>query len=103
MEIYGYKVKINEDDEVDLANGTSPSSNFDYFLEALASIFIVLANDGWTVIFFNHYRAVNAALSICFFVVLLLIGQFILLNLFLAILLQNFDMDSVSEEIQKQQ
>jgi hypothetical protein len=94
MELFAKKVNFNSDGDFDLENGMSPSSNFDNFLEGFASVFIVLANDGWSTIFFDHYRADMAGTSLVFFISLLLIGQFILWNLFLAILLQNFDDDS---------
>jgi len=100
MEMYAEKIKINEFDKFDASAG-SPQSNFDNFMEAFASVFIVLANDGWSPIFFNHYRFANGASSILFFVTLLMFGQFILLNLFLAVMLQNFEEDSVDQELDK--
>ena len=68
-----------------------PDSNFDNFFNAFLSVFIVLANDGWSTIYFNHYRVVGPLSSTFFFVSLVLIGQMILFNLFLAILLKEFD------------
>jgi hypothetical protein len=56
MDMFGYKVKITDDDKVSLKYGSSPASNFNYFLEAFTSVFIVLANDGWSTIYFNHAR-----------------------------------------------
>ena len=57
MELFAYRVAYNIDDNLDLDNGEYPYSNFNTFFEALISVFIVLANDGWTKIFFDHYRA----------------------------------------------
>jgi hypothetical protein len=51
----------------------------------------VIANDGWTPIYFDHYRAAGAVRSTIFFLGLLVLGQWILFNLFLAILLKEFD------------
>jgi hypothetical protein len=56
-----------------------------------------MANDGWATIYFNHYRATGALKSTLFFVTLLIIGQYMMLNLFLAILLQKFDEDSLNQ------
>lgn len=53
-------------------------------------MFIVLANDGWSTIYFNCYRAAGSVEATIFFLSLLLIGQYMLLNLFLTILLSNF-------------
>lgn len=100
MEMYAHTIKINARDEFDLSAG-SPQSNFDNFVEAFASVFIVLANDGWSPIFFNHVRFSNQITTIVFFVSLLMCGQFILLNMFLAVMLQNFEEDSVDQELDK--
>ena len=96
MDLFGFKVRFSDDPVTgesvpDLVNGSFPDSTFNTFIEAFLSVFIVMANDGWTTIYFNHYRSVGAATSTLFFVSLLLIGQYIMLNLFLAILLQRFD------------
>lgn len=87
MELFAHRVKFDDNGGVDVEKGTPPASNFDNFLEAFTSVFIVLGNDGWSTIFFDYYRAYSAPLSLLFFISLLLLGQFILLNLFLAILL----------------
>lgn len=91
MELFGYRVKINADDEIDLVNGTFPDSHFNTFSDAFISVFIVLAIDGWSTIYFNHFRAVSVVASTIYFISLYIIGQCILLNLFLAFLVENFD------------
>jgi len=76
---------------IDLVNGTYPNANFNTFLEAFLSVFQVLANDGWSKIYFNHYRATNAVTACFYFLTFLVVGQYILLKLFLAILIENFE------------
>jgi hypothetical protein len=50
----------------------------------------------------DYWRAVQPPLlALVFFVSFMIIGQYMLFNLFLAILLQNFDEDSVEQELQK--
>ena len=98
MEMFGYKVKFNSEGQVDLKNGKYPNSTFNTFTEGFASVFIILANDGWSTIFFDHYRAIGPIQALIFFLSLLIIGQFILLNLFLAILLQNFDDENLNPQ-----
>jgi len=44
MELFCEKVKFNEDGDYDLA-GESPRANFDNFLNAFTTIFIVLVGD----------------------------------------------------------
>lgn len=102
MELFAFKVRFDDNGNPTDDGGSAPSSNFDDFLEAFTSVFIVLANDGWSTIYFEHYRACGGLISSLFFISLLLIGQFILWNLFLAILLNNFDEDSKDQEVEKE-
>ena len=101
MEIFSYRCKKTPDDKIDLVNGKSPLNNFDTFYEALLTIFVLLTGDQWTSIMLDYYRAVSQPLALIFFVTFMIFGQYMLLNLFLAILLQNFDEDSIDQEMQK--
>jgi hypothetical protein len=76
MELFAYKVKFDSDnDPIPVTqDGTYPDSTFNTFIEALYSVFIVLANDGWSTIYFDHYRAVGGASSTIFFLTLLSFG-----------------------------
>ena len=61
MELFAFKVKFNEEtDKVDLEGGTSPSVNFDSFLNSFSLVFIVLTNDGISDIYYKLYRTVGA-------------------------------------------
>lgn len=67
MELFAYKVKFDNetgkpiqgvDDEIAFnENGSYPDSTFNTFMEAFTSVFIVLANDGWSTVYINHHRA----------------------------------------------
>jgi hypothetical protein len=98
MGIFSWKVRFNpKTNATDLSeNGEYPDSTFNTFLEAFISVFIVLANDGWTKIYINHYRAVDPIASSIFFITLVIIGQYILLNLFISILILNFEHKSLN-------
>ena len=72
-------------------NGESPNVNFDNFLNAFSLVFIVLTNDGTSQIYYNLYRSVSSISSTIYMVLLAMIGEKVILNLFIAILLQNFD------------
>jgi len=84
MEVLSYKVRLNRFDKpvpYFITNNTDvsekfsvPDSNFDTFMNAVTSVFIVLANDGWTTIYFNYYRTVGPVTSSLFFVSLVVIG-----------------------------
>ena len=58
------------------------------------TIFIVLTGENWDGIMYDFTRA-KGTVAIIFFVSFVVIGQMMLLNLFLAILLKNFDESSI--------
>ena len=95
VNLFAYKVKLNSDGlpiPGSEPGGVYPDSNFNNVLEAFLSVFIVLVNDGWSTICFQHTKAArHHAVGYAYFVCLLMLGQFVMLNLFLAILLGNFD------------
>ena len=102
LEVYAYRVKFNlKTNELDLQGSESsfPDSNFNTPLEALLSVFIVLANDGWTKIYFDHARSSDYVGATLFFLSILFIGQFVLLNLFIATLIENFEQLSVRNDL----
>lgn len=100
MELFAYRVKFDSHDKLSLDGEDSkfPQSTFNNFAEAFISVFIVLANDGWTKIYFDHYRATDSVTASFYFLTLLIVGQFILLNLFIAILIENFEQVSVHQD-----
>ena len=69
MELFSATVSFDENDVpllddyrdgVDNIKGTLPDSTFNNFMDAFLTVFIVLTNDGWTTIYFNHARAFRA-------------------------------------------
>lgn len=63
--------------------------NFDTFANSLTSVFILLTNESWNIIMYDHIRAVGMPYSI-FFIFVVIFGNYILLKLFIAILIYNF-------------
>lgn len=53
-------------------------------------IFVLLTTQNWINILVDHIRAMKSFYPIFYFVVVIVVGNFILLNLFLAILIGNF-------------
>jgi hypothetical protein len=51
-----------------------PNWNFNNFLTATLTVFVVLANDGWSVIYFDHYRVTGGFISSIYFLSLIIIG-----------------------------
>ena len=97
MEIYATKEKFYDDDiqaaihDPDYKGDfVTPRANFDFFLYALVVIFIVFIGEDWNSSMYDGYRAGGPG-AYLYFISLFIIGNLILLNLFLAILLQNFE------------
>jgi hypothetical protein len=101
MELFAYKVKFNKEQlNIDMGpDGDYPKSNFNSSLDAFLTVFIVLANDGWAKIFYDYYRGVSPTVSALYFMSLLIFGQFILLNLFVAVLIENFELLSIRNDM----
>ena len=77
--------------EVDMSEkGKYLDANFNTIYESFITVFIVLTGDSWTDIYYRHYIGVNKISSTIFFISLIIIGQYILLMLFVAILVDNF-------------
>ena len=90
MSFYAGKIKFNDDGEVDLENGESPRENFDDLSSAILTVFEILIGAGWSDIMFTAMRC-NGSSACIYFILLYIMGGIILLNLFLAIMLGNFD------------
>lgn len=90
LELFSNKVKFDKYGNLDLVNGISPRANFDYFLSGFTTIFIVLIGDGWNSIMYQYWTSVGSYTAF-FFILLQVFGKYVLLNLFLAILLENFE------------
>lgn len=61
------------------------------------SVFIVLVGDGWSNLYALYARACGSIKSTFFFLSLLVFGKYIILNLFIAILILNFEEESLFE------
>lgn len=89
MQYFAGKIKLDENGKVDLINGSSPRNNFDTLPNSFLTIFIILIGDNWNVIMYDTVRCVGYYASL-YFIGLILMGNIVMLNLFLAILLGNF-------------
>jgi hypothetical protein len=99
MEWFSYKAKFNKNNELDFGeNGAWIDSNFNTFLEAFLTVFSCLTGDNWSQVYAMHYVAAGPLLSTLFFLTLIIVGFYILLMLFVAILVENFEEDSINQE-----
>ena len=92
MEMYAYKIRFKDEDfsAADPEGEVFPRANFNNFLYGIITIFIVFIGEDWNSSMYDVYRATGPG-AYLFFISLFVIGNLILLNLFLAILLKNFE------------
>ena len=90
---YGFRVRPGtagyEDAEV-------PRSHFDTLLWAFTTIFQILSGENWNSCMYDAWRAVGIGGAI-YYISLILLGMFIVMNLFMAILLSNFGVDELDD------
>lgn len=109
MELYGHKIKYNNGDKdrpaLDGEHGISPRLNFDTFFSGFVTIFIIFIGEDWNSVMYDHVRVNGDAplVHIIFFILLFVMGNIVLLNLFLAILLKNFEEPPSKEEDEEEE
>ena len=91
MQLYGGRFNFPD--------GT-PRQNFNSFNKAFLSIFQILTMENWQDLLYSSMRAQNSALSAIYMISWIFIGNYVLLNLFLAIMLDAFS--EVDEQITKE-
>jgi len=89
MQIFGGKFDFPEG---------KPRGNFDSFHWAFVTVFQVLSMENWPDLLYNAMRSEAGKSSCIFFIVWIFLGNFVLLNLFLAILLDSFNMTDTDVE-----
>ncbi len=95
MELFSYSA-LRED-------GSSYRVTFDTFFPAVMTIFTVLIGDDWNILMYRYIRNTDTPIiATLYFVSLIIVGNLILLNLFIAILLKNFEEKEVEEEDNKE-
>ena len=90
MSFFAGKTKFNEDGDLDVENGESPRANFDRLGWAALTVYEIMIGENWNGVMYDTMRSVGVA-SCVYFIALVIFGNIIMLNLFLAILLGNFD------------
>merc|ERR1719162_2851183 len=85
-------------DESKFGDDGIPRANFSNFAWSFVTVFQVLTGENWNEVLYNGILATNFGLGVIYFVLLNLVGNYIILNIFMAILLGNFDGDDEEEE-----
>lgn len=85
--------------EFDFPDGV-PRSNFDDFHNSFVTIWQLLTMENWQGLLYDTMRSTAGSFSFFFLIVWIVIGNFVLLNLFLAILLDSFteDAENITEQ-----
>jgi len=84
----GFPVEISDPN---WNNFASSRVNFDSLIWAICTVFSILTLEDWSVVLYDGWRGTNQSASSIYFIILILFGQVILMNLFLAILLSHFE------------
>ncbi|TMW68721.1 hypothetical protein Poli38472_006189 [Pythium oligandrum] len=74
-----------------------PRANFDTILWSMVTVFQILTGENWNVVMYDGWRSAGWS-AVLYFISLIVFGNFIVLNLFLAILLGNFEESSEDEK-----
>jgi hypothetical protein len=78
-------------------DGKSPRANFDNIWWSMTTIFQILTGENWNEVMYITINQTSWVAAI-YFVTLIVIGNYIIFNLFLAILLQHFQANDDEEE-----
>lgn len=91
MSLFAGRLRFDDEGRCDLAAGALPRAHFDSIGWSLITIFQVLMNEKWTEVMYSAFRCASIPTSAVYFIVLVLSVNIVMLKLFLAILLGNFE------------
>ena len=86
----GQKVSLLESNEYLI-----PRSNFDTLIDSFITTFQLIIGERWVEVFYDCWRARGESVAVAYFVGLIFFGNIIMMNLFLAMLLGNFEKASL--------
>ena len=78
-------------------DGEKPRAHFDNFWWGFVTVFQVLTGENWNEVLFDGIKVTGFA-SVAYFLALTFLGNYVIFNLFLAILLDQFDQEEEEEE-----
>ncbi|KAK8396140.1 hypothetical protein O3P69_005321 [Scylla paramamosain] len=96
MQVFGGKFNFNATEE-------KPRHNFDNFVQAMLTVFQILTGEDWNVVMYDGIRAYGGVatpgiIACVYFIILFICGNYILLNVFLAIAVDNLaDADALGD------
>merc|ERR1711968_72003 len=96
MFLFGNKMTYDEEDEYGAFKSTS-RKNYDTLLWALVTIFQTLTLEDWNAGMYDKVRGWNSQVAALYDIILIMLGNYIMFNLFVAILIDGFG-DAPEEE-----
>ncbi|KAL7638969.1 UNVERIFIED_CONTAM: hypothetical protein RMT77_010503 [Armadillidium vulgare] len=96
MQVFGGKFNFDP-------NENKPRHNFDSFIQAMLTVFQILTGEDWNVVMYDGVRAYGGVespgiIACIYFIILFICGNYILLNVFLAIAVDNLaDADALGD------
>jgi hypothetical protein len=81
-------------------DGDKPSAHFDTLGWAFVTVFQVLTGENWNEVLYNGMK-VGGTTAVMYFLALSVVGNYVILNLFLAILLEQFEAEDEGDVIEK--
>ena len=76
-----------------------PRSNFDNIIQSFITVFQILMGEKWNEIFYDCWRGGGTLVASGYFILLIFFGNIIMMNLFLAMLLGNFERASLIQHV----
>jgi hypothetical protein len=71
-----------------------PRNHFDDFISGFVTCFQILSGENWNAVWYDTWRATDRGTSVIFFLLVIGCGQWVVLNLFLALLMHHYEMNS---------
>ncbi len=101
-ELFANQVKFNSQNQMDLENGESMRVNFDTIEWALLATFTLQIGDSWSTYFVNYTRF-NSLAGRIFFPAAIFVLNIVVMNLFVAILLEKFFSDDQQQAMAEEE
>merc|ERR1711871_1939682 len=98
MFIFGGKMTFEEEDDDGTIYYVTSRKNFDTLLWALVTIFQTLTLEDWNAGMYEAVRGTGTQLAAVYYILLIMTGNYIMFNLFVAILIDGFGSDDSSSE-----
>lgn len=101
VDLFNNSIKVNLQGLIvppETVGAVSPRFNFDNFVNGLITCFLIMIGDNWNDLMHDAMRSRQSLVSSIYYILLIIIGNWFLMSLFLAILLKNFEESPFEED-----